>query len=463
MATEGQIHWSEGLFLQPHHLQSMQKHVFDQFTRERRLGWNYPYGVIEAKISDDELENMRVSFDRLRAVMPSGIEVNVPDNADLPSLDIKEAFASSSGSLTISLGVPVWYASRGNVVAKQNDGDWRSKRTYRVAEIERPDENTGENPQPILVRRVNARLLLDSDDRSDIEVLPLLKIVHAAGEDVSLPRRDPAYIAPCMVITGSPVLQELVRDLTSQIMASRNELVLQINRGGFSIDNMRGVQFEQMLRLKTLNCYGAKLSSLIQITASVTPFEAYLDLRQLLAELAALRPDRDQFDVPEYDHDNPAIAFNEISQKIRLLLRGAVQAKFLKVALDRVHDEGIFCAELTDEVLSLPNEYFLAIKTKEDPGVLAQLVLDRDKFKLMSRGLANQRIFGVKLSHEAYPPVELPAQVGLNYFRVIRAESVRMWDRIKQEKAIAAKWPGIETSDFDITLYMTVPDVEAQK
>jgi type VI secretion system protein ImpJ len=463
MATEGQIHWSEGLFLQPHHLQSMQKHVFDQFTRERRLGWNYPYGVIEAKISDDELENMRVSFDRLRVVMPSGIEVNVPDNADLPSLDIKEAFASSSGPLTISLGVPVWYASRGNVVAKQSDGDWRSKRTYRVAEIERPDENTGENPQPILVRRVNARLLLDSDDRSDIEVLPLLKIVHAAGEDVSLPRRDPAYIAPCMVITGSPVLQELVRDLTSQIMASRNELVLQINRGGFSIDNMRGVQFEQVLRLRTLNRYGAKLSSLIQVTASVTPFEVYLDLKQLLAELAALRPDRDQFDVPEYDHDNPAIAFNEISQKIRSLLRGAVQAKFLKVALDRVHDEGIYCAELTDEVLSLPNEYFLAIKTKEDPGVLAQLVLDRDKFKLMPRGLANQRIFGVKLSHETYPPVELPAQVGLNYFRLIRAESARMWDRIKQEKAIAVKWPGIETSDFDITLYMTVPDVEAQK
>jgi type VI secretion system ImpJ/VasE family protein len=441
----------------------MQKHIFDQFTRERRLGWNYPYGVIEARISDDELENMRVCFDRLRVIMPSGIEVNVPDNADLPSLDIKETFASTSGSLTISLGVPVWYASRGNVVDKHGDGDWRSKRTYRVAEVERPDENTGENPQPILVRRVNARLLLDSDDRSDIEVLPLLKITHAAGEDTGLPRRDPAYIPPCMVITGSPVLHELARDLTSQVMASRNELVLQINRGGFSIDSMRGVQFEQVLRLRTLNQFSAKLASLIQASAGVTPFEIYVNLRQLLAELAALRPDRDQFEVSEYDHDNPAIAFNELSQKIRALLRGAVVARFLKVAFTREQAEALFCAELSDEVFSLPNEYFLAIKTKEDPRALAQLVLDRDKFKLMPRSLANQRIFGVKLSHEPYPPVELPAQVGLHYFRLIRAESARIWERIKQEKAIAAKWPGIESSDFDITLYMTVPDVEAQK
>ncbi|HIJ70392.1 MAG TPA: type VI secretion system baseplate subunit TssK [Planctomycetes bacterium] len=463
MAIEGQIHWCEGLFLQPHHLQSMQKHIFDRFTRERKFSLHYPYGVIEARISDDELENMRVCFDRLRAIMPSGIEVNVPDNADLPSLDIKEAFASTSGSISISLGVPVWYASRGNVVDKQEEGAWRSKRTYRVAEIERTDENTGENPQPIPVRRVNARLLLDGDDRSDIEVLPLLKIVHATGEDANLPRRDPAFIPPCMLTTGSPVLQELARDLTSQIMASRNELVLQINRGGFSIDSMRGVQFEQVLRLRTLNHYSAILSSLTQVPTGVSPFEIYVNLRQLLAELAALRPDRDQFEVPEYNHDNPAIPFNELSQRIRSLLRGAVAAKFLKVAFTKDKAEAIFRAELTDEVFSLPNEYFLAIKTKEDPRALAELVLDRDKFKLMPRSLANQRIFGVKLSHEPYPPVELPAQVGLHYFRLIRAESARIWERIKQEKAIAAKWPGVESSDFDITLYMTVPDVEAKK
>ena len=192
MTIKGQIHWCEGLFLQPHHLQYMQSRIVENFARERRLCWNYPYGVVEAKISDDQLENMRVSFDRLRVVMPSGLEVNVPDNAHLPSLDIKEAFASSSSPLTVSLGVPTWSNSRSNVIEKGTEEDWRVKRRYRVAEIEKPDENTGENPQSILVRQINARLLLDNDDRSDLEVLPLFRIVHAAGEDIGLPRRDPA-------------------------------------------------------------------------------------------------------------------------------------------------------------------------------------------------------------------------------------------------------------------------------
>jgi type VI secretion system protein ImpJ len=461
MTIKGQIHWCEGLFLQPHHLQYMQGDITESFTKEHRLSWSYPYGVIEARVSDDQLENMRVSFDRLRVVMPSGLEVNVPDNAVLPSLDIKEAFASSSGSMTVSLGVPTWSPARSNVIDKGAEQDWRVKRRYRVAEIERPDENTGENPQSILVRQINARLLLDNDDRSDLEVLPLLRIVHAAGEEVGLPRRDPAYIPPCLVISGSPVLRELLRDITNQVMASRSELVVQVNRGGFSIENIRGIQFEQILRLRTLNRFSASLGSLIHAPGGVTPFRIYLELRQLLAELAALRPDRDQFEVVEYDHDNPAVSFNEVSTRIRGLLKGVVRAKFLKVSFTMDQAQNVLLATLSDEALSLPNEYFLAIKTKVDPSELAKLVLDRDKFKLMPQSLANQRIFGVKLAQELYPPVELPAQVGLHYFRVMRSESARLWERIVQEKSMAVRWPGIEASDFEVTLYMTVPDTEA--
>jgi type VI secretion system protein ImpJ len=461
MAIEGEIHWCEGLFLQPHHLQLMQRNVIERFARQARMFWSYPYGLIEAKVSDDQLENMRVSFDRLHAIMPSGLEVNVPGNTNLPSLDIKQPFASTSSSLTISVGVPVWYSSRGNVIEKGDDQDWRTKRTYMVAEIERTDENTGENPQPVQIRQINARLLLENDDRSDLEVLPLLKITRAVGEDIGLPRRDRTYMPPCFVVSGSTVLRELLHDLISQVMASRNELVVQINRGGFSVENMRGVQFEQMLRLRTLNRFTSQLGSLISIPSKVAPFQMYLLLRQLLAELAALRPDRDQYEVARYDHDDPAFAFNELSTRIRGLLKGVVRAKYLKIPFTKDQEQKVFAATLTDEALSLPNEYFLAVKTKQDPSELAKLVLDRDKFKMMPQSLANQRIFGVQLAQELYPPVELPAQVGLHYFRVMRGESARLWERIQQEKTIAVRWPGAETSDFEITLYMTVPDTEA--
>ncbi|MFC1806685.1 type VI secretion system baseplate subunit TssK, partial [Planctomycetota bacterium] len=72
--------------------------------------------------------------------------------------------------------------------------------------------------------------------------------------------------------------------------------------------------------------------------------------------------------------------------------------------------------------------------------------------------LASRAIFGIKLTEERYPPFGLPAETGLNYFRLLRAESKRMWDRIAQEKSMAIRFPGVETSDYDITLYMTIPE-----
>lgn len=453
------VHWHEGLFLQPQHLQYMQRHLLNRFASERRLGWAYPYGLVESKLSTDALENMLVRFDRLRVVMPSGLEVSVPDNADLPALDIKRMFEASSDSFTISIGVPLWYANRGNTIEHTSDDDWRVKRLYRVAEMAQADENTGENAQPMQIRRINARLLFDDDDHSDIEFLPLLRIAHATGEDVGLPRQDPSFVPPCLLLAGSPTLRDLVRDLAHQVEASRKDLVFQVTRGGFSIETLRGAQIEQIMRLRTLNRYSARLPQLV-LSPAISPFEMYLELRELLGELAALHPHRDPFEAPAYDHENPAISFHEVSNKIRAMLRGAVAASFLKVPF--VREGNIFIAKLTDEHLTKPNEYFLGIKSTDDPRALAQLVEDGERFKVMAKSMVEQRIFGVKLAEERHPPLELPAQVGLNYYRMHRSEG-RMWPQVVKEKEMAIRWRGSEAADFELTLYMTIPAEEGDQ
>jgi type VI secretion system protein ImpJ len=457
MSETGDMYWHEGLFLQPHHLQTMQRHWMTRLDAERRLAWPYPYGVVESALSADALENMMLQFDRLRVVMPSGLDVRFPENADLPALDLKENFESGGGGLTVSIGVPLWYRERANTVPPGSDEHWRVKRIYRIAEVSCPDENTGENAQPVLVRQINARLLLDNDDRTDLETVPILRIVRAAGESVGLPRLDADFIPPCLVLGGSPVLRDLIRDLANQVEASRKELAIQISRGGFRVENMRGIQFEQMLRLRTLNRFGARLPHLAA-APTVSPFDIYLELRELLAELAALYPGRDAFDAAPYDHDRPALAFRDLSKKIRSLLRGAVAPSYMQVPFEPAGE--CLAASLTDEHLSRPSEYFLGIRSREDPKTLAMLVEDQDQFKLMALSLATRAIWGVKLSLDRIPPLELPSETGLTYFRLLRGESTRMWDRIKEEKAVALRWPTIKDSDLKAALYMTVANVE---
>ncbi len=448
-----QIHWHEGLFLQPHHFQRLQKGVNDLVAAERQLRFAYPYGLVEARISIDELESLRLRFDRLHAVMPSGVEVRFPQDAELPSMDIRQAFASSGGNFTVYLGVPLWFAERANTLPLEQTGDTRAKLLYRLAEAEFSDENSGENAKPMLVRRINARLLLETEDRSDLETIPLLRIVRGVGEEVGVPRRDPEFVGPCLLLNGSPVLRELVRDLASQVVASRQELVVQLTRAGFSLENLRGLQFEQLMRLRTLNRFGGTLPALVE-APRVEPFAIYLQLRELLGELTALHPDRDDFEVPAYNHDSPYLAFAELSSKIRGLLRGAVAPSFIKLPF--VESNGLLTAAFEDRHIQGPNEYFLGIRTSEDPVQLASLVEDADRFKLMPQSMAARAIRGVLLKEERFAPLELPSQSGLHFYRLLRHESARSWQQILAERAAIVRWTDHE-ADYDIALYMTVP------
>lgn len=458
-----QIHWQEGLFLLPHHLQRMQKACGDQIAAERQLGWAYPYGVIDSRLSRDELENMRIRFDRLRVIMPSGLEVNYPENAELPSLDIKPVFSKGSGSFNVFLGVPLWQNTRANSFSSAQQADPRVKLLYRLGEIECADENTGENPKPIQVRKINARLMLEHEDASDMELLPLMRIVRASGQEVGLPREDPEFVPPCLVLSGSPVLRELVRDLVSQVEASRKELVIQLSRGGFSLETLRGAQFEQLVRLRTLNRYSARLPSLV-LAPSVAPFEIYLELRALLGELSALHPDRDEFESAPYNHENPHPCFRELCAKIRTFLRGAVAPTWRKIDFKEANN--VMTAALSEEDLTQPNAYFLGIKTKIDPIALARFVEDGDKFKLMPPSLlVRGAIRGLELKEERHPPLELPAQADLHYFRLDRAASARMWAMIQAEKIAAIRWTSIDLdfSGTSFALYMTAPGSPARK
>jgi type VI secretion system protein ImpJ len=470
MSNNGQIHWHEGLFLQPHHLQAQQRQLLEAVADERRLAWSFPYGLVEARVSTSAIENLLVRFDRLRAVMPSGVVVDVPDGAELPPLDIREAFAAAgSNPFTIHLGVPLWYGDRANTVDGQGAGDgaagsgsgrddWRVKRIFRLSEVVLLDENTGQNPQPTPVRRINARLLVDGDDRKDLETIPVLRLARAAGTGVGLPRQDPAFIPPALVLTGSTALRDTVRDVANQVEAARRELSAQMARGGFSVDGMRGVQFQQALRLQSLGRATVRLAPLATVEG-VTPFLAYQELKQLLAELSALEPGKDALaEVAPYDHDNLAMSFAELVRQLRARVPNKGSENFMRVPFARGADN-LLTAALSAEHLSRAHEFFLGVQSRQDPRAVVATVENEEGFKLTAPSYAPIRASGVKLQVEMHPPVDLPSQGGLTYFRLLRDKpTTRVWDRIVAEHAAIAQWVDMDQTDFGLSLCMTIAE-----
>jgi type VI secretion system protein ImpJ len=464
------IHWHEGLFLLPHHFQTLHREVLDRFSSERGLSWAFPYGVVEARLAPDELSHYRVRFERLTAVMPDGTLVSYPENADLSPLGIREALLSSSSSFTIYLGVPKWQAERANTFDPDEDGDHKESRIkirFKTArEIpELPDENTGLNRKAIQFRRLNAMLLLDRDDE-DMDCIPLLRVMHDVHREVSVPRQDPDYVYPCLHLGASPVLREMVRELTSRAGTVRDQLAAVLSRGSEATSVSR-LELEQVLRLRSLNRFMATVPALLDVdsgAAKVPPFDVYIQLRGLLGELMALFPEREPFALEAYDHDDPFPCFNAVIRKIRNYLQGAIGPEYWKVDFQPGGPAGSLVAGLDDRHLRDPLAFYLGIYSDLDVGTLVALVQDPKRFRLLPPVLLDVGVSGIHLVHDPRPPMEFPAERGLNYFRLVpeRGEqSKRAWGSLEDDPTpeLAIQWTteeGIDPGDLRAGLFMTL-------
>ncbi len=453
------IHWHEGLFLRQQHFQLFDRQIRDLVSSERRLAWAYPYGVIEMKPSYEDLENFRVRFDKLQIAMPSGAILNYPDNSELPSLDIRDAFASNPRGFTIYLGLPIWLSERSNVLegAARSEG---VKARFRVANelVEVSDENTGQDQQAVQVRRYNPVLLLEDDDDGDMEKIPLLRIVHDLSHEEPFPRLDPVYVAPCLHMSASPTLREMVKDLFAQVSAVREQLANIVARGSEAA-TMSRLQVQQLLRLRSLNGFVSRMPALLEVgegSVQVPPLIIYLELRELLGELMALLPERGDFAVTPYMHDDPHPSFEAVITQIRNYLHGSVAPDYMKVEFRE--QQGLIIAEIEDKHIRDAGSYYLGIRSKLEPSRLVEIVEDPRKFQLLPLSCVDHRITGVLLKEERNPPLELPADTGRYYFQLQTSRSRKRWEDVVEEKKMVVRFldEDEDIDDLEVVLYMTL-------
>jgi predicted component of type VI protein secretion system len=280
--------------------------------------------------------------------------------------------------------------------------------------------------------------------------------MRATGEDAGKPRQDPDFVAPSLLLRSSPVLHDMMRELVAQLSASREQVRVKISTGGLGME----LKTELTMRLATLNRFCSSLPSVVE-EGGVTPFTLYLKLRELLGELLALNPVEKLFDCEPYVHLDPLPCFRELDRKIRGEIRVARAAEPLKVIFSG--SPGLLRAALEPQHFERPTGYFLGIKSRADRTKLALYVSDGNKFKMMPRSMEQVAIFGIELKEEAYPPLELPGQSDLRYFRLAPTSNQRRWDQIRADKAISLVWNNAEfdLADAIFTLYMTLSSAPA--
>lgn len=435
------VHWHEGMFLRPHHLQAAQRFSEYQTGLLTQMLTPYCWGCAVLDIDRDALANFRFVVRRLRARLRDGTLVAIPEDGTLSAVDLRPSLEKAS-AVTLSLAVPLLQSGRINVSDDQNPAAGNALVRYRLDVQDIDDENTGTDRESILVRRLNLQVLLGSQDSSGYSTVPLA-VVERSGRADGRPQLQTGFIPPVLACDAWPELaQGILQSLYDRIGKKMDVLADLITNRGLVLDYAVHGDALIVAQLRVLDEAYATLGS-IALTPGIHPLTAYLELCRIVGQLALFGPTHRAPTVPRYDHDDLGGCFFKLKRYIDEILDLVVEPEYkdrafigaglrMEVGLESAWVEsnwqmfiGVQSPLSADEL----------VRVLTQPGGLDMKVGSSERVDAIFRyGRAGLRFVPVR-----NPPRVLPTPTGLTYFQLATDAANSEWTEVQKSLTLAIR------------------------
>ncbi len=440
-----EVHWSEGMFLRPHHLQAGQR-WFENLVRTG-LDSTRPYcwGFGALQIAADPLENFTLRLDRCDLRLKDGTWLRIPDNTEVDPLNFKDALDQAQGHLEIFFGVPTFQEVRANSVSLENPESTTGTPRYEPFPVSKRDENSGENPQVIYMRRARGRLFTQFDDMTGFEVIRLGR-VRRTDRAGALPEMDDLGVGPLLTVQADAGVSKMIRSLADQIEAKDEVLAREAKEHRMMFTDGVAANTEHLLKLHVLNESRAGIKAMLQ-SPVLHPFDVFCDFARLVGHLSVFHDDLVPMDIPAYDHDRPGECLEQLRARIVVLLEAmrpvAYVERVFALKKDETGREGLE-VELDRKWIDENLEMFVALTSDEmDVNELYNHIYQKLDMKLASptrsRKIHNIAVRGLSLQIKSVPAGTLPRRQNLHYFKVdktIGPDRTDYWKECEQERGI---------------------------
>jgi type VI secretion system protein ImpJ len=346
--------------------------------------------------------------------------------------DFKKAFDSSPGPMPVWFGVPELQRVRANV---QNAGEIAEGRNprYGIDLTEMNDENTGENPQQIEVRRLRGAIFVGDEDRTGFSCVRLGKIERA----VAGPSLGKTTIPPLLRMRAWPPLCAGTETLRSEIRNRSESLGADAQQRNLSFATGGPGDIENLYKLTALNELGTRFEAMAN-TPDFHPHDYYLLLCEAIGKLALWDDTKRPRELPPYDHDESGPIFEELVKYVRLLIDKMIPRDYEEVPFDT--KERGFSVELKQDWLSPSFEMYLGMRTQLQHHEVEALFKQKTNFRLASPTMAEEvfvrRLQGLDFKFAGAVP-NLPRSADLHFFRIARTPEY--WPKVEQERCIAIR------------------------
>jgi type VI secretion system protein ImpJ len=379
----------------------------------------------------------------------------MPGNCLLSPLDMAETLKDNPNEITVYLALSYWSEFEANLAGDEFSAE---RRRFIPQKKQLRDENTGDNEITLMTRRLNAWLTADPEANKDAAIMPVLKLNVLSHDKAERALEiNEKYFPPCILVSPESPLYGIAQGLLADLRRCRDKAAGILTGLNFKNDDLAGYNAYTVLRLKTLNVYEQRVSSLLA-SGNACPFQIYLELSSLLSELMAYDPINSIRGIRRYDHDDSGPVFLEIIKDIRSFILREGGVDFIRMDFKPL-EEGryLYCPIKPLEVFRTESAH-LALQCGGQRDTVVKAVEEGDTFKLINPQSKSLRIRGIKLTEEPYPPRFLPVISNTRWFKMDLEESARVWREITEEKGmvvdyVAGVFPGLELS-----LYLALGD-----
>jgi len=202
MKHNQKVVWYEGMILDPHHFQQLDRYMHSFLEFKIRTALPYAWGLLDVEIDTNSLRNGQFTLNNCKGVTPDGLSFDMPAVDSVPQpRDLADVFPKKNESLNAYLSLPVFHPDGINCQIEQKTDDVPVR--FSMEEKDMVDENTGQNTQKIGIASANYQIRFETESLKEYSSIQIAEIVRTTGGGYSL---QESFIPPCLQIKASSTL-----------------------------------------------------------------------------------------------------------------------------------------------------------------------------------------------------------------------------------------------------------------
>lgn len=400
--------WPEGLFLNPLHMQQVDRYTESQINRRNLLLHHYGWGFTELVIDEQYLNLGKVVLSKAQGILPDGTLFEIGHGQEGLSLDVEPGITNRR----VALALPIALEGSSDTRDEANMG--LSTRFIAHAVSVR-DSNAGSTRErSILCGALDLKLLYEDDTSLSGHVnLPLLHVVECRPDKTILVDKD--FAPTFMHLDASPLLSGYLREIIGLVAHRADQLALRISSAG----STGTAEIADFMLLQCLNRAEPEFKQL-EKTPNANPEEFYRRLLTLVGELASfVESGKRPGDLPLYSHAEQYKCFADLMESARFALSMVLEQHAVELPMQQ-RKYGIMVSPIHDRNLLASASFVLVARADMDQEALRASLPRQLKIGTVEniRDLVNRQLPGIKISALAVAPRQIPFHAGKSYFHL---------------------------------------------